>query len=128
MPLSTDDLVEIQQLYARYNTAIDTGNGEAFGGCFVEDGVFQPGTGPVEGTQAIAEYGVKAHENMPLLRHNATNILLEGDGSSATGSAFLIGYLAGPDHKVIVTGRYKDSLTRTHAGWRFVERIFHADR
>ena len=85
MPLTTDDVTEIQMLYARYNTAIDTGDGGAFGGCFVKSGVFQPGTGPVEGAEAIAEYGVTAHANMPLLRHNATNIVADGDGSEAKG-------------------------------------------
>jgi hypothetical protein len=35
MPLTTDDTTEILQLYARYNTAIDTGDGKTFSGCFV---------------------------------------------------------------------------------------------
>ena len=65
---------------------------------------------------------------MPLMRHNATNILIDGDGSAATGSAFLIGYLAGAEFKVFVTGRYVDTLTKTEGGWRFVERLFKMDQ
>ena len=97
MPLSTDDLVEIQHLYARYNTAIDTGDGDAFSSCFIPAGVFDPGMGLIEGQEAIAEFGTSTHKNMPLMRHNATNIVVEGEGANANGSAFLIGYLAGAE-------------------------------
>lgn len=128
MPLSTDDLIEIQQLYARYNTAIDTGDGESFAGCFVADGVFNPGHALLEGHEAIAGFAVDTHKNLPLMRHNATNIVIDGDGDAAEGSAFLIGYMAGPEYKVIVTGRYRDQLTRTADGWRFTDRQFAMDQ
>ena len=38
--LSTQDYNDIQQLYARYNLAIDTGNGEGWAATFTPDGVF----------------------------------------------------------------------------------------
>src|SRR6187401_1303144 len=38
--LSTQDYIDIQQLYARYYTAIDSGKGEAWADTFVPDGVF----------------------------------------------------------------------------------------
>ena len=128
MPLSTADLIEIQQLYARYNTAIDTGDGESFAGCFVEKGVFNPGHALLEGHEAIAAFAVDTHKNLPLMRHNATNIVIGGDGDAAEGSAFLIGYMAGPEYKVIVTGRYRDQLARTGDGWRFTDRQFAMDQ
>ncbi len=128
MALITDDTLAILQLYARYNTAIDTGDGKTFGDCFVPEGVFDPGNGPIEGHEAIGEFGVQTHKAMPLMRHNATNILIDGDGSAATGSAFLICYLAGTEFKVIVTGRYVDTLTKTEGGWRFSERLFTTDQ
>ena len=127
MPLGTDDLVAIQQLYARYNTAIDTGDGQTFAHCFVPDGTFDPGNGVQEGREAIAAFAENTHKAMPLMRHNATNVVADGDGQKATGSAFLIGYLAGPDHKVIVTGRYHDTLVKTDEGWQFTERNFRPD-
>lgn len=128
MALTTDDTLAILQLYARYNTAIDTGDGKTFGDCFVPEGVFDPGNGRIEGPEAIGEFGVQTHKAMPLMRHNATNILIDGDGSAATGSAFLIGYLAGAESKVFVTGRYVDTLTKTEGGWRFSERLFTTDQ
>ena len=118
MPLTTDDVIEIQMLYARYNTAIDTGDGATFGGLFVPDGVFNPGHMLCEGQEAIAEFGAKTHEMMPLMRHNATNIVIDGEGDSATGSAFLIGYIAGADHMIAgdqndtFAGAIVDFLTR----------------
>jgi len=128
MPLDTSDLVEIQQLYAKYNTAIDTGDDAGFGGCFIADGVFDPGGGGVqEGQPAIAEFAKKTHENMPGMRHNTTNIVIEGEGDRARGSGFLIGYLVDGGYKAIVTGRYADELTRTPDGWRFTKRVFAPD-
>ena len=91
------------------------------------DGVFNPGHTLCEGVAAISEFAVKTHEAMPLMRHNATNVLIDGEGDSATGSAFLLGYIAGSDHKVITTGRYQDKLTKTDDGWRFRERVYAAD-
>jgi len=38
--LSTQDYIDIQQLYARYYTAIDSGKAEAWADTFVADGVF----------------------------------------------------------------------------------------
>lgn len=127
MPLSVEDQLEIQNLYAVYNTAIDTGDAKTFGNCYTPDGQFDPGHTQVEGQEAIAAFATQTHSAMPLMRHNATNLVIEGEGSRAQGSAFLIGYLAGPDYKVIVTGRYTDELVKTEDGWRFSKRVFRAD-
>ena len=64
---------------------------------------------------------------MPGMRHNSTNIVIEGDGEKATGSAFLIGYLVDGGYKVIVTGRYLDELVKTGGEWRFTRRVFKMD-
>ncbi len=127
MSLATDDLIQIQQLYARYNTAIDTGQGEDFGACFVENGHFDSGVDVLEGRESISEFARRTHSAMPGLRHNATNIVIDGDEDRACGSAFLIGYLTEGGYKVIVTGRYADELEKTSAGWRFTKRVFKPD-
>jgi ketosteroid isomerase-like protein len=128
MSLESPDLIEIQQLYARYNTAIDTGDGDTFAGCFTKDAHFDSGISKIDGHEGIAGFAVETHSALPGMRHNATNILLDGDGSgTAQGSAFLIGYTTDGGYKVIVTGRYADELTRTDDGWRFTKRVFKAD-
>lgn len=127
MPLSTDDLIEIQHLYAKYNTAIDTGDGEGFARCYTEPAYFDSGMSVVESLEGIADFAVQTHTNMPGMRHNSTNIVLEGDGEKAQGSAFLIGYLVDGGYKPIVTGRYRDELVKTAEGWRFTRRVFKMD-
>jgi len=127
MSLNTDDTTELLQLYSRYSTAIDTGDSEGFGACFVPDGVFDSGMSVIEGQAGIVEFATTTHSAMPGMRHDATNIVVEGDGQVAKGSAFLIGYLVDGGYKVIVTGRYTDELTKTAEGWRFTKRVFRAD-
>jgi hypothetical protein len=127
MGLTTDDTTSILQLYSRYNTAIDTGESSDFGACFVSDGIFDNGMNVIEGQTSIAEFAAQTHSAMPGLRHNAVNIVVDGDGKNATGSAFLIGYLVDGGYKVIVTGRYTDELTKASEGWRFTRRVFKAD-
>jgi uncharacterized protein (TIGR02246 family) len=127
MSLSTDDQIEIQQLYARYNTAIDTGDDKGFAACFVENGFFDSGGDPIEGQEGIAAFAAQTHSTMPGLRHNAINIVIDGEGAAARGSAFLIVYLTDGGYKVLTTGRYADELERTDAGWRFTRRVFRQD-
>lgn len=127
MSLETADTIEILQLYARYNTAIDSGDDTGFGACFVPGGVFDSGMNVIEGREEIAAFAKGTHAALPGMRHNALNIVVEGDGKSATGSAFLIGYRVDGGYQVIVTGRYRDDLTKTAEGWRFAKRSFKAD-
>ena len=127
MPLSTDDIVEITQLYARYNTTIDSADGEGFAACFTPDGRLDTGGGPTVGTDALVAFVAATAEMVPGLRHQANNVLVDGDGDTATGSAFLVGYDVTGGYKVLVTGRYTDALTRTADGWRFTDRLFVAD-
>jgi SnoaL-like domain len=128
MSLTTQDTVDILQLYSRYNTAIDTGDGERFAACFVADGKFDAGIQVLDGHAAIAGFAVGTHKALPGMRHNATNIVIDGGGDRATGSAFLIGYDTKSGFKVIVTGRYMDELVKTSTGWRFSKRIFSPDK
>lgn len=128
MSLSTQDTLDILQLYARYNTAIDTGDARGFAQCFVRDGKFDAGIQVLDGHEAIAAFAAGTHQALPGMRHDATNIVIDGAGDRATGSAFLIGYDVKGGFKVIVTGRYVDELTKTAQGWRFTKRIFTPDK
>ena len=127
MSLSTQDTLDILQLYSRYNTAIDTGDTKPFANCFVADGKFDAGIQVMDGHEAIADFAAGTHKALPGMRHNATNIVIDGAGERATGSAFLIGYDTTGGYKVIVTGRYMDELTKTGQGWKFSKRIFSPD-
>jgi len=127
MNFSTDEALEILQLYARYNTAIDGHDPKAFSACFVGDGRLDSSTGIFDGHDAIAGFAAAVNSNQPGMRHDPTNIVLEVDGQSATGSAFLICCDVQGGFRVTATGRYADRLTRTASGWRFTQRVFTPD-
>jgi len=129
MALSTDDIVEINHLYARYNNAIDSDDGAGFAACFTSDGHLDTGMGPREGTDSIDAFVGETTAMLPGLRHLAHSIVIDGDGDgdTATGSAFLVAYDVTGGHKVMATGRYADAFVRTDAGWRFTRRVFTAD-
>ena len=78
MRLPTDDTTEILQLYARYNTAIDTGDADGFANCFVPDGLFDNGVAVIEGRDGISKFAEQTHSAMPGMRHNAMNIVADG--------------------------------------------------
>jgi len=127
MTLTAEDLTLINALYARYNTAIDTGDGAGFAACFTPDGHLDTGMGGQTGTEAIAAFGTGTHETLPGLRHQSNNIVVDGDGSTASGGAFLVAYNVEGGYTVMATGRYTDELAKTDAGWRFTSRVFVAD-
>lgn len=126
MALSTDDLVAIQQLYARYNHLVDSGRGADWADLFVDEGTLDTGMGiTVDGTrEARAEFGDNVPLMMPGSRHVLSNVWIDGDGDTASGTAYLQLWVAdeAAGTKVLVSGRYVDTLRRTGDGWRFVTR------
>jgi len=123
-------MVEIHQLYAAYNHAVDGGDGEAFARCFVPDGRLG-GDMDISGGEALVAFAQGVPAAVPGIRHNATNILVAaGDApDTASGKAYLTVIVSKDGQSsVFMTGRYLDTLRRTPAGWRFVERSFTGDR
>jgi ketosteroid isomerase-like protein len=127
MSLSAENLVFINALYSRYNASIDTGDGDAFAACFTPDGRLDSGRSNEDGTAAISAFASATHETLPGLRHLASNIVIDGDGDTATGSAFLLAFNIAAGFQPLATGRYSDRLTKTADGWRFASRAFTAD-
>jgi uncharacterized protein (TIGR02246 family) len=128
MALTTDDIVAIHQLYSEYCHAIDEGDGEAFGACFVPDGKLGSGGPALEGREALARFASKIPSRTPGVRHAVTNVHARGDGDRAEGRAYFVGYTAlGGEVVVRTTGRYRDDLQRVDGTWLFVERRFTAD-
>jgi 3-phenylpropionate/cinnamic acid dioxygenase small subunit len=128
--LAASDMVEIHQLYAAYNHAVDDGDGEAFAACFVSDGKLG-GDMDVSGGEALVAFARGVPVSIPGIHHNATNILLAGgdDADAASGKAYLTVVVSqGGQSTVMMTGRYVDTLRRSPDGWRFVERTFTGDR
>ena len=129
MPLGGDDLAQIHRLYATYNHAIDDGDGDRFAACFTPDAELFPGGGePFVGTDAIAAFAKGVPGSFPGIRHTITNIVVDGDGDTADGAAYLVVIIAGAEPKLMMTGRYNDSLRRVTGTWLFSRRDFTPDR
>ncbi len=122
MALDAADTLEILQLAARYNHAIDYGDPEAWAGTFTEDGVFNGGPQPVSGHEALAQFAAGFGVNMAGAQHWTNNHVVDGDGDEATHTCYLNLVQTKEGAKSIVTGRYQDSLKKVDGQWRFTER------
>jgi 3-phenylpropionate/cinnamic acid dioxygenase small subunit len=130
--VSTDDYVEILQLYNRYCHALDMGTGEAFAACFTPDGEFTGGRGPGKaaddraprkGAAALTQMG-----NTSGTRHFTSNLVITKTPEGAKGSCYLLLYSARttPDSWVEVA-IYNDWLVKTAQGWKFKKRVVWRD-
>jgi len=128
--LSTGDRMAIQQLAARYNHAIDSGDGAAYASTFVEDGVLDAGPLVLEGREALEQFASAFPGSVHCPRHVATSLLIDGAGAGAVLRAYVQMYaLVGdpPRQTITASGTYTDSLVKLEEGWRFVRRTFTAD-
>jgi hypothetical protein len=130
VPLSVDDHLAIQQLYARYNHAIDSGNGAAWADCFTPDGTFSSASGTFTGREQLAGFG-NAFATRMKARHWTNNLVVDGDGATAKGSCYLMLLRLTPGEQppasILVTAIYQDELQNTADGWKFTRRTVVAD-
>jgi hypothetical protein len=120
----------IRQLLGRYNLAIDLGDAEGWAATFTPDGVFRctgvpdgsPLGGRHEGTDALVAYAT-THYGIAKgrARHWNANLVIDGDGHSATMRCYLLALRAGGTLSG-TTGIYADRLRKLDGQWRFVER------
>lgn len=124
--LTTEDYIDIQRLYARYNVAIDTGDGEGWAGTFTADGVFgNTNKGHDALVQFIRDWREK--RDGANRRHWNSNLVLTPTAEGANGSIYLILLNIAVRPAAIVTGMYEDTLVKTPQGWRFKTRVVRGD-
>jgi hypothetical protein len=124
--LTAQDNFEIQQLYARYNNAIDSGDAEGWAATFTPEGVFNSMTGH----DALVNFVKTWREKLggATRKHWNTNLQITGDSKEATASVYLMLLDYGTKPVSIVgTGTYSDSLVKTKDGWRFTKRTTKGD-
>ena len=127
MGLSTEDRLDIQQLYARYNHAIDSGDGAGWAATFTPDGTFKSGPIDLAGTEALAQFGGSLAARMKP-RHWTNNLVIDEAPGGAKGSCYLMLHnLSGEKPAVAATGIYRDELAKTPDGWRFKARMVQPD-
>jgi hypothetical protein len=117
--LTTQDYIDIEQLYATYNHAIDSGDGEAWAATFTPDGTFNKFAGHDQLVGFIQTW--KEKMNGGARRHWNTNLRIVPSKEGASASVFLM--LVDVNTKgIVATGMYSDTLVKTASGWRFKTR------
>lgn len=125
--LSPQDVADIQQLYARYNFAIDTGDAAGWADTFTADGVFNKS---FTGRDALMGFIKLWREKLSGAnrRHWNSNLNLSGTPNGAHGEVYLMLLDVSVKPAVInTTGTYSDELVKTKDGWRFKTRAVNAD-
>jgi hypothetical protein len=128
--LSTQDYIDIYQLYAAYAYALDTGNGPARAAVFVPDGVFRSNQSN-EQPVTIPDMAKKTTETGNVGdRHLQYNIMITPTAEGADGQCYVLivrGALGKDGAFRASPEMYKDSLVKTKAGWRFKTRQVWSD-
>lgn len=124
--LSAQDYFEMQQLYARYNIAIDSGDAEGWAATFTPDGVFNTFSGHDALVGFIKTWREKL--NGATRKHWNNNLQITGTSKEATASVYLILVDFGTKPpSILTTATYTDSLVKTKDGWRFTKRMTKGD-
>ena len=125
MELAPEDYIAIQQLYARYAFAVDTGDKEGWLACWIEDGALETSTGQLnQGPEALRAL-VEAQVSNPNEKgyHWNGNLVIEPAEFGATGKTYLMFVRA-----LTVQGElgyslyYTDELVKEGGRWLFRKR------
>ena len=123
--LTAQDFVEIQQLYAKYNWALDSGDSQGYAATFTPDGVFNNNVGH----DAIVKFADTFHAGLGShVKHWNTNLLITPSASGANGQVYLVlvDYATKPP-TIFTSAAYSDELVKTPQGWRFKKRTTKGD-
>lgn len=123
--LTADDLVEIQQLYARYNWTLDAGDAEGYAATFTADGAFNSNVGH----DAIVKFAEAFHAGLGArVRHWNTNLMIQPTAAGASGQVYLVlvDFTTRPA-SIVTSASYSDELVKTTQGWRFKKRATKGD-
>lgn len=131
--LTTDDYIEIEQLYANYVRATDmggAGDGSDYAATFTSDGQFGDA---VRGPDALKGMIKNFHEGLQRngwsSRHTYSSLQITPTPEGAKGSVYaLIFNVTAEPPFVDHSGVYEDWLVKTPDGWRFKKRIFRHSR
>ena len=128
VPLPAVEVLQIHELYARYNHALDAGDTSSYLACFTPDGQLVRNGAVLSGDVALAELVTAVAARR--LQHFVSNIAVDGRvtgsaGGVASGRADVLVLRRDGGGPVLVTsGRYDDRLRSGPDGWRFEERRY----
>jgi len=126
--LSTQDYIDIQNLYYTYTRFTDmggAGDGSDYASLFTPDGEFNNQKGPDSLKKMIKGFHAKLQKEGWSSRHTYTGLVITPTPEGAKGSVYLLTFnvTAKPpfvDH----SGVYEDWLVKTKDGWKWKKRIY----
>lgn len=128
MPLSTEDRLEIQSLYARYCHSVDAHDGDAWAACFIRDGTFVPGQGAaagrlIAGRDALAAFAA-GETGRPAGRLWTSGLLVDERDGIVEGTCYgmLVQATRGGGVEIAASVVYFDELAKEDGAWRFQSR------
>ena len=123
--LTAQDLVDIQQLYAKYNWTLDAGDAEGYASTFTPDGVFNNNVG----RDAIVKFANTFHAGLGAhVHHWNTNLMIQPTADGASGQVYLVLVdFANKPATIATSATYSDELVKTAQGWRFKKRTTKGD-
>ena len=125
-PIDPSVRAEVAELYARYNWAIDSSDGDVFADTFAADGVFIGSRSEMRGRDALRAFAVGERLKLRGLQHWNANIVIDRcEGDRVLSRAYMMALVpSGTGLIVERAGSYADIIERGEAGWRFTERRF----
>jgi hypothetical protein len=129
--LPPQDVLDIQQLVARYPYTLDRGGegGKALADLFADDGVFVTPQATFSGRAALLKMasGHRPGQGPAYVRNFATNALLEATPEGARGRVYAVVIAIGENNQpssIFAGGHFEDTYVKTQQGWRFKRRQF----
>jgi ketosteroid isomerase-like protein len=120
LALPVEDRLAITELYARYSTYFDSGDGQACSALFTDDGTFAvAGREPVTGRAALTQFFGVATERSAGIRHFVSNILVQQvSADRARGTAHVLALrVDGDTVRLAALGRYSDEFAKVGGDW-----------
>ena len=130
MPLSTQDRLDILDLYARQAWALDTGDVDGYVDVFAPDAVLDLAN-KHQGHAAIRRFAEAFWANdvgVMGSQHHVDQVVLEGDGERATARAYVTRTyrMSGRGRNNILPiwqGYYADTLVKVDGRWRIQQQV-----
>ena len=135
MTIDIASRLEIEDLAARYNLAVDLGDPAGWVSCFLPDGEFEivavgartaavrslvPGCW--RGEAELTKFATTVAGSSPCRHWSYNRLLASADDSLESVSYMNVYYLDEPPESRLITGVIRDRLARTGADWRFASR------
>jgi ketosteroid isomerase-like protein len=124
------DKINIQELIAKYNIALDNKEIDQWLNTWSDEGVWSTPFGEAKGKTELKNFINQITDEFAMgKRHVSTNIISEnGSNNTATAQSYLTVIEAKRTPEVVATGTYTDALKKnTNGKWEFVHRRLEID-